>query len=384
MSLKSWKRSPTGSNPMQESRERSSLAPYATVFSEGARRIHKEDPDPIRDPFDLDRHRILESTAFRRLEGKTQVMAPTAGDHFRTRLTHTLEVSHIARCLARCLRVHENLSESIALAHDLGHPPFGHAGESALRQCMSDHGGFNHNTHSLRVVEYLEHPFPAFRGLNLTEATRLGLRDHETQYDTPGSAGTDGRPSVEAQLASIADRIAYDCHDLEDAIGARFVSLDSLASVELWTQALDRSGMSTGESIFAVRRAVIDAMMNTIMLDAIQTSQPTLDRLGGPADVREATIPLIGFSESLDEKLRDFEAVLASQVYRRPEVAEADRAGRNKVTFLFDWYTKNPQAMPDRFVARVDDQGAARVACDYIAGMTDRYCVQAYERYRGH
>ncbi|MCH7885803.1 MAG: dNTP triphosphohydrolase, partial [Planctomycetes bacterium] len=237
-------------------RSETNLALYAIRSCDCGGRVHPEPDDPLRGAFELDRHRIVESTAFRRLENKTQVFAPAEHDHFRTRLTHSLEVAQIARCLAGALQASEALAEAIALAHDLGHAPFGHAGEAALDEVMADHGGFNHNAHALRVVGYLEHPFPDFRGLNLTGETRAGLATHATRYDTPvqtrdatvsdapraagfsprepaneanparpgaaGSAAPTG-PSIEAQITSIADRIAYIGHDLEDAIGAEFI-----------------------------------------------------------------------------------------------------------------------------------------------------------------
>ena len=195
------------------------MAPYAARPETGGDRVHREDAEPLRDPFAVDRRRIINCVAFRRLQHKTQVFGPAEHDHFRTRLTHTLEVAETARCLAKGLRANETLAEPIALAHDLGHPPFGHAGEAALDDAMKEYGGFNHNTHALRVVAYLEHPYPDFRGLNLTAETLAGLRTHATGFDAP-DASVSGS-SVEAQIASLADRIAYNCHDLEDAIGGR-------------------------------------------------------------------------------------------------------------------------------------------------------------------
>ncbi|MGE0706156.1 MAG: dGTP triphosphohydrolase, partial [Vicinamibacterales bacterium] len=275
------------------------LAPFAITPAGCGGRAHPEPPDPLRDPFVLDCHRIIESTAFRRLEGKTQVFAPDYHDHFRTRLTHTLEVAEIAATLARLIGANEMLARAITLAHDLGHPPFGHAGEVALAKAMEGHGGFNHNLHSLRVVEYLEHPFPRFRGLNLTAATRAGLADHETRYDQPdaqakqapgrapaadvhaAACGTEstgtggGAPSVEAQVASWADRIAYALHDLEDAIGAGFLNLHELNALPLWHQAQQHAAATYGRqdaatadsAIHAIRRPTLDAMLAGLLLD---------------------------------------------------------------------------------------------------------------------
>lgn len=366
------------------------LAPYA-CRSADAHRVHPEPDDSLRGPFLRDQHRIIESTAFRRLEHKTQVFAPAHHDHFRTRLTHTLEVAHIARCLAVALQANEQLAEAIALAHDLGHPPFGHAGEVALDEAMADHGGFNHNTHALRMVDYLEHPFPAFRGLNLTAATRAGLTSHATRYDRPQSPspvdslpGGTGLPTVEAQVVSVADRIAYNCHDLEDAIGAEFVDLDLLMSVDLWRQAYTRIiGQHGGRHIFAVRRAVLDAILDFVLQDVIQTSLPRLAVVHSLEEVRQATSPLVVFSPEVDARLNALESFLLENVYRHPQVAAMDDRGKVMVLELFAAYRAQPDALPPRFAERIAEQGIDRVICDFIAGMTDRYCNGEYNRLRG-
>ena len=373
------------------------LAPYATRSTTTAGRVHKEPVDLLRGPFELDRHRIIESAAFRRLEHKTQVFAPGHHDHFRTRMTHTLEVTQVARCLARALRANESLVEAITLAHDLGHPPFGHAGEDALNTAMADSGGFNHNTHSLRVVEYLEHPFPEFRGLNLTRETLNGLAAHATTYDTPASpephaewnpdlsgACADSGPSAEAQIASIADRIAYNCHDLEDAIGAEFVNLDDLAGLALWREAYEQVAQPDEDGpIHAVRRGVLDAMLDTLLTDVIATSQPLLASIESPEQARRATALLVVLSDAVEAKLAALERFLLERVYRHPEVTKTDSEGRAVILDLFDAYRREPEGMPDRFTARIPDQGPDRVICDYIAGMTDRFCKTEHGRVVG-
>jgi dGTPase len=338
--------------------------------SQSRGRVHPEPPDPLREPFELDRHRLIECTAFRRLEHKTQVFAPSYHDHFRTRLTHTLEAAQIARCLARALHVNEELAEAITLAHDLGHPPFGHAGEAALNECMAGCGGFNHNIHTLRVVEYLEHPYPAFRGLNLTHETLAGLRHHATRYDSPAGLQGEGA-GIEAQISSLADRVAYNCHDLEDAIGAGFLGLPALMSVALWRTAWRASGHGDADaSLHALRRTVLDAIVNRVLADAVRYSQP------GPA----TGAGLVGISTSIERDLSELEQFLFEGVYRRPEIARADDQGRHMIRSLFDSYKQDPSRLPDRFCARVDEQGLERVICDYIAGMTDRFCAQVYDR----
>jgi dGTPase len=425
-----------------------SLAPNAARSSNHGGRVYIEPDDPLRDPFALDRHRIIESTAFRRLEGKTQVFAPAHHDHFRTRLTHTLEASVIARTIARALRANETLAEAITLAHDLGHPPFGHAGETALADLMTDHGGFNHNAHSVRVVEYLEHPFPPFRGLNLTRATLAGLRAHATRYDQPENtepqalacaespnsetepqalacanpqdAQSSPRPndstyasdpvSIEAQIASVADRVAYDCHDLEDAIGAGFVSLESLSGLSLWKKALQRAAASyTDRSIHAIRRVVLDAMLDDILHDVIQASLIRLSdgepRTSARADLNASTqhpyhtdpagatvwqqLPAggpqsVSPSPQMDEMLCLLETFLLDRVYRHPDVQRTDQEGQAMIDALFAAYLADHARLPDRFARRIDEQGAHRVICDYIAGMTDRFCKTEHERLMLH
>lgn len=364
---------------MRES-SRSSLARYAIRDEDSGGRAHDEPMDPLRSPFAVDRHRIIESAAFRRLEGKTQVFTATEHDHFRTRMTHTLEVSQIARCLAHNLGANEQLAEVIALAHDLGHPPFGHAGEAALNGLMCDHGGFNHNTHSLRVVEYLEHPFPPFRGLNLTAATREGLAVHATRYDTPlfNQGGSNG--GVEAQIASIADRVAYNCHDLEDAIGAEIITLAHLRDLSLWREAFAQAlGRNPVTSIFAVRRVVLDALVDNLLKDAVATSRTLLANFVTPTDVARAVEPVVRLSHDRDRELLALERFLTETVYRHKDIAVADTRGREMVSALFDAYKSQPERMPPRYAGRVQEQGAYRVACDYVAGMTDRFCTQAYK-----
>ena len=365
------------------------LAPYAARAADSPGRAHAEPEDPLRCLFGFDRHRIIESTAFRRLEGKTQVFLASHHDHFRTRLTHTLEAAEIARTLAAGLQANEHLAEAITLAHDLGHPPFGHAGEVALDEAMSDHGGFNHNLHSLRVVEYLEHPFPAFRGLNLTGETRAGLAAHETRYDRPEpgewSGGIRAHSSVEAQIASVADRIAYNCHDLEDAIGAGFIGLEDIEAVSMWTESREAVEPHPGEGpIHAIRRAVLDTLLGRFLVDVITASQARLAPIGSIEKVRKTPEPLCAPSSKGAGQLAELEAFLLDKLYRRPEVNRMDAAGRRIVRSLFAAYLKNPSSLPRRFADRVAEQGQHRVICDYLAGMTDRFCRAVFDEGAAH
>jgi dGTPase len=368
------------------------LARYAIRSVGAGERTHAEPQDPLRTPFELDRHRIVTSTPFRRLEGKTQVFAPSHHDHFRTRLTHTLEVAQIARCLAVALQANELLAEAIAFAHDLGHPPFGHAGEAALNEAMAAHDGFNHNLHTLRVVEYLEHPFPAFRGLNLTSETRAGLLTHTTRYDKPGSTNRNHAPSsdeqqedipigpsVETQIASISDRIAYNCHDLEDAIGAGFIGLQELEQVTGWAMDHDRASVRDhARNIHAVRRVVLGAMLDAMLTDIIATSRELLGPVSSLEQVRRTTHALVAPSDEVEARMAELEGFLADKVYRHTDVAKMDAKGRDMVLALFDAYRAQPDTLPERFSARIEEQGTDRVICDYIAGMTDRFCTNEF------
>ncbi len=359
----------------------SNLAAYAVRDDDADDRRHPEPHDKLRGPFEVDRHRVMSSTAFRRLERKTQVFAAAFHDHFRTRLTHTLEVAGIARLLAGRLHANADLAEVISLAHDLGHPPFGHAGEKALDEALAEFGGFNHNTHALRVVDYLEHPYPPFRGLNLTYETRRGLALHETRYDRPektneGFEGVHGGPGVEALIASIADRIAVVCADLEDAIGAGLIDFADLREVELWRQS---EPTDLGTSIHAIRRPKIDAMLNQVLADIVSTAAPRLARLSSPLDARAADESVL-MSESMDQSFSRLETFMYEQVYRANEIVRLDGEGRRKVLALFHAYVQNPDQLPDRFSRRIDEQGIEIVARDYIAGMTDRFCESQFEK----
>ncbi len=368
------------------------LASYA-VRSAGSRgRVHPEPPDPIRDAYGLDRHRVLCSAAFRRLEYKTQVFVTFEDDHFRTRLTHTLEVAEIARRLAIALDVNPTLAEVICLAHDLGHPPFGHAGEMALRDLMRDHGGFEHNRQSLRIVDYLEHPYPAFRGLNLTFEVREGIARHETAYDRPNETASPGDSefrttdpwlTVEGQIACLADQLAYDGHDLEDAIGAGLIDEADIRAVSLWRTAAEPVRTAHPDlPLPAIRRPILDALLNALLADVIAESQRRIAIAcpESPQAVRQAANPLVACSDAMHSALRELETFLLERVYRHTRLVRMDAKARRFVERLFGAYAADPRMLPERYFRRVDEQGVHRVVCDYIAGMTDRYCQDDYKR----
>jgi len=354
-----------------------SLAAYATIPPTGTSRVHPEPGKSWLNAFELDRHRIIACTSFRRLEGKSQVFAPDFHDHFRTRFTHTIEVAHVARIIAKALGANESLAEVITLAHDLGHPPFGHAGEAALQHMMSDHGGFNHNAHSLRVVDYLEHPYPQFRGLNLSEATLAGLAAHATPYDKPDPQSLP--PSIESQIVSLADRIAYNTHDIEDALGARMIELQQLANLSIWQSACHRSGVEkiSQANIFALRRSVFDAILQNAIEDVVTT---TLNQLHKANPNENTTFsPRVVMSSTMLQHFENLERFLQSNIYSHNEVVRVDKDGQEMVRRLFTFLCSEPKHLPPRFLTRIEDQGCHRVVCDYIAGMSNRFCKRQFE-----
>jgi dGTPase len=373
------------SDPASAQLDRPGLAAYAVPAHACGQREH---PDPWAErspPLVLDRHRVLHSAAFRRLQYKTQVFLSTEGDHFRTRLTHTMEVAHVARCLCQRLRLTAELAEGIALAHDLGHAPFGHAGEAALDERMQGHGGFSHNGHSLRVVEYLEHPYPPFRGLNLTLQVREGLAKHAGRYDKPiDHPLADGKPaSLEAQAATLADRLAYDGHDLEDALAAQLVHEDQLARLDLWREAAEPVRATFPDlPTPAVRRPILDRLVAILLHDAAEQAQqnPAPAPPGAPGEAPSGGQPSIDLTPRRLPQLEQLETFLQQEVYGHRRLARMDAKARRLVHAVFDAYLAEPRLLPERYVQRIDQQGPHRVICDYLAGMTDRFCLDEYRQ----
>lgn len=349
--------------------------------------FRREHPDPLTDqlsPIALDRQRVIHSAAFRRLQYKTQVFVSLQGDHFRTRLTHTLEVANLARICADALGLDAALAEVVALAHDLGHPPFGHAGEQALRQRLEDQGGFEHNVHSLRVVEYLEHPHPEFRGLNLTHCVRECLAKHTTQYDQPGPHPLqDGHPPPpEGILAAHADRLAYGLHDLLDGAHAGLVEPNALWELPIWrTYAAPLSGQAAshwrGQLRPVVERIQMAVVRDLCEQTASDAGNPDPASLASRLQRRELAPQL---SPAMDQQLRELDRFLLERVYRAESVAAMDRKAKRIVTSLYDAYFETPSRLPQRYASRIEQQGLHRVVTDYLAGMTDRFCMQEYER----
>jgi dGTPase len=354
-------------------------AAYAVNEADAGPRAHPEEEHAYRTCFQRDRDRILHCSAFRRLDFKTQVFVPHEHDHFRTRMTHTLEVAQLARDLARALRLNEDLSEAVALAHDLGHPPFGHAGEGVLDELMSACGGFEHNRQSLRVVDYLEHPYPEFRGLNLTRAVRECLTRHETRYDQPVSSefpsGEFG--PLEGQLVDAADEIAYTAADIDDALGSGMLTRDQLARLPLWRlawAAAEREHPDAREIHKQIRAT--KGVLALLADDLLQTTRMNLSAAGVATlgHVRSGKRRLVRLSEDARIALDEMQDYLMRHVYAAGVNAEREADATRILRELFAAYLADPSRLPARYARRIDDQGLHRVVCDYIAGMTDRFC----------
>ena len=368
-----------------ERRERETLAGYAMRSVETIGRRHPETEHPLRTVYQRDRDRIVHSTAFRRLEYKTQVFVNHEGDHYRTRLTHTLEVSQISRTIARIMGLNEDLVEAIALAHDLGHTPFGHSGEEELNECMRDHGGFEHNRHGLRVVDYLEMRYPQFRGLNLSYEVREGVAKHTTRHDRPTIAEFDdaAQPVLEAQAVEVADEIAYNNHDLDDGLAAGMLTAEQLEQLEAWGRAaelLDRHQPNLNPKVR--ERQIIIHLINMQVTDLVEnTTSRIRDRdVRNVDDVRAAGHRLFAHSPEVERPKRELEAFLFEKVYHHSRVVRMMAKATRFIRAIFEAYVGDERQLPDeqREAARTD--GLHRVICDYIAGMTDRFAQDEYRK----
>jgi dGTPase len=370
-----------------EEGERTALASVAQKSGESRGRQHSEPSHAYRTEFQRDRARIIHSRAFRRLEYKTQVFLNGTGDHLRTRLTHTIEVASISRTIARALRLNEDLAEAIALGHDLGHAPSGHSGEEMLAECMRDHGGFDHNRQSVRVVELLETPYPDFPGLNLAFEVREGLRKHERPYKFPIPSGEQYNcPSLEAQVADLADEITYYSHDLDDALDFEILNLAQLEDNEVWRNGhravLARyAGVREPELHTLIIREIIDYAVH----DLVATSAEAIAASGAQSadDVRQEIAPLIRYSDQLAEANRALRKFLYQNVYYHPRVSEVNRRASEMLRRVFERYVADPDRLGEGAMRRVEKEGLHRTVCDYIAGMTDRYLIEEYGRIKG-
>jgi len=369
-----------------ENLERQTLAPFAQLSAETRGRQYPEAPPEWRTQYQRDRDRVIHSRAFRRLEYKTQVFLNGTGDHLRTRLTHTIEVAAISRNIARALRLNEDLTETIALAHDLGHSPFGHKGETVLNRLMRGHGGFEHNRQSLRVVEELEQKYPRFPGLNLTWEVREGLVKHSTAYDHPGQRrGFEAKSSsLEAQVANLADEITYYSHDLDDGLDSGLLSEAQLnRQVRLWRQATRTVEQEYGPLPDECRRYfIIRCIIDLQVKDVVTTTEECLRRaqVASADEVRLQPRPLVQYSpkrraENLE--LRDF---LYHHLYFNPVVEEPHVRARRVLEELFHYYLEHHAEIGSQTRKRARRDGWPRAICDYLAGMTDRYALLEHQR----
>lgn len=364
------------------------LAPYAVSATASLGRSFPEPRPKARGEFQRDRDRIVHSTAFRRLEYKTQVFVNHEGDLFRTRLTHSIEVAQIARSIARALKLNDDLTEAIALAHDLGHTPFGHAGQDALNECMIDHGGFEHNLQSLRIVDKLEERYGAFDGLNLMFETRAGILKHcsPTRARELGALGQrflEGRrPSLEAQICNLADEIAYNNHDVDDGLRSGLISIEQLEAIDLFGQHITQARqefpqLSGRRLIHETVRRMIDAQVTDLLAE-------TESRIAaaGIATVAEVEIapPLVGFSRQMELENRALKTFLRTQLYRHYQVVRMTSKARRIIRELFTAFSEDPHLLPGPYQQNAQKEGMHRVIADYIAGMTDRYAMKEHRR----
>jgi dGTPase len=372
-----------------EELERQVLAPYAQFSGDTRGREHPEPPPEWRTHYQRDRDRVIHSRAFRRLEYKTQVFLNGTGDHLRTRLTHTIEVAAISRNIASALRLNGDLAETIALAHDLGHSPFGHKGEAVLNRLMQGHGGFEHNRQSLRVVEELEQKYPDFSGLNLSWEVREGLVKHHTAYDHPGRRkGFDARNSpLEAQLANLADEITYYSHDLDDGLDSGLLSEKKLCrEVRVWAQAARRVKKEHGDLPDECRRYfIIRTIIDLQIRDVVENSERLICAAGvhSADDVRLWPKTLVQYSPGRRELNLELRRYLYRNLYYNPVVNQPHRRANRLLKDLFNFYLKHPKEIGGQARKRVRKTGLHRAVCDYLAGMTDRYVMLEYRRLFG-
>ncbi|HVM97328.1 MAG TPA: deoxyguanosinetriphosphate triphosphohydrolase [Candidatus Acidoferrales bacterium] len=366
--------------------EDSILAPYAMRSGASRGRAHRETEDRFRLAFQRDRDRIIHSTAFRRLEYKTQVFVNHEGDYYRTRLTHTMEAAQIVRTAARVLRLNQDLAETIALSHDLGHTPFGHAGERTLNHLMADHGGFEHNRQSLRIVDLLEERYPTFKGLNLTWEVREGIVKHSLPYDKPLARDFEpGKaPTLEAQLVDYADEIAYNTHDIDDGLKSGLLSPEQLDDVSLWRETYGAIRMEFPQAGFRIWRYQVQrALINAFVTDLIETVESRLQslRITDVDAVRAQAKPIATFSDAMEARRLELKSFLMENLYRHFRVTRMMVKVQRVMADLFQAYMSEPNQLPPHIHARTrGGETLARVICDYIAGMTDRFALEEHRK----
>jgi len=366
-----------------EERERETLAPYAAMAGASRGRMHDENESDYRTAFQKDRDRVVHTTAFRRLEYKTQVFVNDEGDHYRTRLTHTLEVAQVAKAVCRALGLNEDLAETIALAHDLGHPPFGHAGESALDGLAAKDGGFDHNKQSLRIVTELEQRYPDFAGLNLTWETREGIMKHESEYDVPDASWEpDKRPSLEAQVVNLADEMAYNAHDLDDGLRAGLLDLRSVAEVPVVGELLRMLGSDANRFVERQRYLLIRELLGRSIEDVVAATDVRLNESGVASqdDVRDAPGTIASASERGASEMSELKRYLYENLYRHHRQIRMSRKAHRILGEIHGAYLATPAMLPPSWQEAAERRGLLRAVTDYLAGFTDRFANEEYRR----
>ena len=364
--------------------EDSSLAPYGVRSRDSKGRAYLDTEPDYRTAFQRDRDRILHTTAFRRLEYKTQVFINFEGDYFRTRLTHTLEVAQVGRTIARALGANEDLVETICLAHDLGHSPFGHAGEATLRRLMKDYGGFDHNKQSLRIVTELEQRYPEFPGLNLTWEVREGMVKHESEYDITDARNFNPelRGNLETQICNVADELAYTTHDLDDGLRSGMLTPQILSGIAIWEILLQSFNWYGPQLQDMERHRMIRQLVGMMVTDMIQATDDRLKESGAKSALEIQKLPynVIGYSEDMQQRNRELKDFLYKSLYRHFRVMRMQVKAEHTITNLFNAYRLEPLILPDHVQASIPARGLERTICDYIAGMTDRFAIEEHER----
>ncbi len=367
-----------------EANEDRSLAPYALHSKQSKGRQFPDHEPDYRTAFQRDRDRILHTTAFRRLEYKTQVFINYEGDYYRTRLTHTLEVTQIGRTIARALGANEDLVETICLAHDLGHPPFGHSGETVLARLMKDHGGFDHNKQSFRIVTFLENRYPDFPGLNLTWEVLEGIVKHETEYDIADARdfNPDLRGHLEAQIANVADELAYTAHDLDDGLRSGMITPAMLSGMELWEIVADLVGWRGGELADLHRHRIIRELIGIQVSDQVTSTDRRLRESSARSaeDLQRLSYNVVGFSDEMRQRNRQLKDFLYANLYRQYRVVRMAVKAERILSEIFTAYRAQPNTLPAHIQTQIEDRGLERTICDYIAGMTDRYAVEEHQK----
>jgi len=368
-----------------ENLEQLTLAPYAMQARDSRGREYPEDEAAYRTAFQRDRERVLHTTAFRRLQGKTQVFVVTEGDYYRTRITHTMEVAQIGRTIARALGVNEDLVEGICLAHDLGHPPFGHSGEYTLDALMKDHGGFNHNQHSIRIVTLLERRYPEWPGLNLTYEFREGLAKHETDYDV--AAPTDFEPklrgTLESQIASFADELAYNAHDLDDGLRAGLLNVQDVQETRWWQRARESARISMNTPFDElIRHRIVRRLIGEMVTEFVDESTRRImtSEVQSADEVRAQPGLLVGYRNEAAEMNQELKTFLYDRLYRHYRVMRMTSKATRVLTDLFKAYCDEPRILSDSTRAQLSQYPLERVICNYIAGMTDRFALDEHAR----